>query len=107
MTKALKDIRHRVDALAKALPPKKLLVACRCSCEDIGRTLTNKGEITRKNLSDIFFANIQRAKESVRVLEEFTKLEDPKVSRSFKDIRYRIYELEKNVTKKIAALRNR
>jgi len=107
LTKALKDIRHRVDALAKALPPKKLLVACRCSCEDIGRTLTNKGEITRKNLSDIFFANIQRAKESVRVLEEFTKLEDPKVSRSFKDIRYRIYELEKNVTKKIAALRNR
>ncbi len=101
LTKILKDIRHRVDELAKKLPSKIALIECRCSAEDVGRTLTNKGEITRKNLSDIFFANIQRVKESVRVLEEFTKFDNQKVSGSFKDIRYRIYELEKKVIKKL------
>jgi thiamine-phosphate pyrophosphorylase len=107
LTRILKDIRHRVDALVKKLPAKQTLLRCRASATDIGRNLTNKGEKTRKELSDILFANIQRSKESVRVLEEFTKLTDPEVSGSFKDIRYRIYELEKNITQKISALRNR
>ena len=106
LTKGFKDIRHKIDPLLKKLPPKLLLVKQRCSEMDIGRNLSHGGELRRRNFHDIFYANIQRTKESMRVLEEFGKLLSPNLSASFKEIRYTIYELEKKTTQKLAALRN-
>jgi len=45
---------------------------------------------------------MQRVKESARVLEEFSKLIDRKVSVGFKNIRYGIYEIEKKIAGKIS-----
>jgi thiamine-phosphate pyrophosphorylase len=67
---------------------------------DVGKKIY-VNELKRGNLRDIFFANIQRVKESVRVLEEFSKLKDRLVAVKFKKIRYDLYELEKKILRKI------
>jgi len=104
LTGEFKKIRHGIDILIKRLPPGEELLATRKSSEDVGRTI-NAGEFTRRNFRDIFSANIQRVKESIRVLEEFTKLSKKSLSLSFKKIRYEVYEIEKKASKRISALR--
>lgn len=99
-----KKIRHDIDALIKRLKIEDLL-KYRRSSSDVGRTL-NAGELSRRDYREVFFANIQRVKEALRVLEEFTKLNNYRVGLGFKKIRYCIYELEKKVAGSIKALRN-
>jgi thiamine-phosphate pyrophosphorylase len=96
LSAALKEIRHKIDTAAKRLPLKINLISYRNTKSDIGRTIY-AGELKRKNCRDIFFANIQRAQESVRVLEEFSKLIDANIAIGFKKIRYKIYEIERKV----------
>lgn len=101
-TQELKRLRHAVDRSIKRLPLKGLIRA-RDSGKDIGRRIY-ANELKRNSLSDILFANIQRAKESLRVLEEFTKLVDKKAAVEFKEIRYFLYATEKKIAGKVAAL---
>lgn len=105
LTAQFKNIRHRIDSLLKYLPTKASLLKKRQILTDVGRG-NFANEMQRRNYQDIFFANIQRVKESLRVLEEFTKLADIKVAASFKKIRYDIYEIEKKVIKRFTALSN-
>lgn len=104
LTAGFKKIRHSIDVLIKRLPPKEELLSTRKSSADVGRTI-NAGEFTRRNYRDIFCANIQRVKESVRVLEEFSKLSKKDLAIRFKKIRYEVYEIEKKASEKISALR--
>ena len=104
LTQNLKKIRHGMDSIVRQFAPLDLLKV-RASLKDVGRTIY-LNELKRGNLQDIFFANIQRVKESIRVLEEFTKLENPNLAIKFKRIRYGIYDIEKKVAKKISSLRN-
>lgn len=105
LTRELKNARHEVDSLIKTLVHKKNLLECRYSLRDIGLNILGK-ELKRNNVEDIFLANIQRAKESVRVLEEFSKLINKQAALGFKKLRYRIYEIEKKAIKEVAALSN-
>lgn len=105
LTTELKDLRHRIDLILKRLSSRSVLIRQRDSSGDVGKNIY-ADELKRKNLKDIFFANCQRVKESIRVLEEFSKLKDVKVAVDLKEIRYRVYEIEKKVTGKIASLRN-
>ena len=100
-TAELKKIRHDLDHLAGDFPePLKDLLKQRNSREDVGRDIS-EGELKRRNLQDIFFANMQRVKESVRVLEEFSKLKDAALAIKFKKIRYRVYVLEAGIGKRL------
>ena len=104
LTTEFKKTRHKIDSLTKRLPMDlEGLLKSRNSPHDVGKNIY-VNELKRKNLSDVFFANIQRAKESLRVLEEFTKLKDKDISVGFKNIRYGIYEIEKKAAGKISAL---
>lgn len=103
LTSEFKKIRHKIDAILKKLSPPQSLLKERESLRDVGKDVYIH-ELRRKNLQDIFFANIQRIKESLRVLEEFSKLRNIKVAIEFKKIRYRIYEVEKKVIKKFSSL---
>jgi len=103
LTEELKTIRHRIDAIIKKKFSKYELLSQRDSSSDIGRIIYGK-ELIRNSLADIFFANLQRCKESLRVLEEFSKLKDKASARSFKNLRYAIYEVEKKSAKTIANL---
>jgi len=95
LTRSYKTVRHQLSqAVAQDGIPDVILA--RGIERDVGRTSTDV-ELKRRNVMDIFYANSQRVKESVRVLEEFTKLRDKKAAEQLKRIRYRVYALEKNV----------
>lgn len=104
LTEDFKKIRHGIDSLVKNFSSLDLL-KMRSSLKDVGRSIY-VNELKRKNLQDIFFANIQRVKESIRVLEEFSKLQNSDLAVRFKRMRYGIYDIEKKVAKRISALRN-
>jgi thiamine-phosphate pyrophosphorylase len=94
---ALKNIRHNFLRFVDKLPLKRLdRLAARDISSDVGRS-TSRSESARKNYLEIYYRNIQRAKESLRVLEEFSKIYDGKVSKGFKFLRYKVYDLEKNI----------
>lgn len=103
LTSEFKNIRHGIDSIVRETGLKLSdLLSERQSSGDVGRKI-NSGELNRENLRDIFFANIQRVKESIRVLEEFSKLINKKSAFKFKEIRYGIYSLEKKVSKKLSS----
>lgn len=105
LTSEFKKIRHKVDIILGKIFSKISLIEERKSLTDVGKGIL-VFELKRKNYQDIFFANMQRVKESVRVLEEFSKLKNINIAVEFKKIRYNLYELEKKVTKKILPLRH-
>lgn len=104
LTKGLKDIRHHITSILRASNFKQDdLIKSRSVSNDIGRA-DSFDKISKKDTSGILYANLQRAKESIRVLEEFSKIIDNKSSLKFKKIRYKIYELEKKTFNKIKFL---
>lgn len=106
LSSSFKALRHDLNSIAlKNFPAGKILVRERDSVKDIGRTLY-ASELRRRNVEDIFLASLSRVKESVRVLEEFSKLISVAAAVKLKDTRYRLYELEKKAVKGIARLRN-
>lgn len=106
ITAELKRARHKIDALTKRLPVTlPQFLEARESRRDIGRDIYIN-ELKRNGIHDIFFANIQRVKESLRVIEEFSKLIRRSAAVEFKNLRYTVYELEKKIIKRIPALRN-
>lgn len=105
LTSEFKTIRHKIDGIIKVIPAYKDLLKTRESFSDVGKNIYIN-ELKRKGVKDIFFANIQRVKESIRVLEEFAKLKNANLAIAFKKIRYNIYEIEKKAVKRISALYN-
>lgn len=97
-------MRHRIQNVLKSLPPHISLIQEREAGNDVGRNI-RQGELDRKNLRDILFANLQRIKESLRVLEEFSKLISARAAVGFKKIRYDMYIVEKEITKKLSSLK--
>jgi len=94
LNKEIKSLRHKVETIVSRGFDRARLLAQRNSPGDIGRLITGN-ELKRANSADIFFSNIQRVKESLRVLEEFSKLRKVSVALEFKKLRYRVYEIEK------------
>ncbi len=90
LAKRLKTIRHQ----ASFHHPKLL------EFRDIRNDVLKSTIETEKNRSDIealLLANIKRAQESARVLEEAFKLIEIELSERFKTIRYELYDIEKEL----------
>ncbi|MBU0573918.1 MAG: thiamine phosphate synthase [Candidatus Margulisbacteria bacterium] len=98
LTYEIKKLRGELAKAIKQLPKDKLLSA-RQSLKDVGRKTYSKTEAKRSNLMDIFNSNIKRSQEALRSLEEFSKLINPSLGKKFKDIRFRSYEVEKQLSK--------
>jgi len=94
-TRTFKDIRHELTGIISGLNIIKVIEA-RHIQGDVGRA-TSVSETKRADLNAVFLANCQRIKESLRVLEEVTKLLDAKVSDKLKALRYKVYALEQKV----------
>ncbi len=105
LTAAFKSLRHRLKELSRKIYSKYNTLAARRVKADVGKKST-KSEILRKDFADIFSANIQRTKESFRVLEEISKVVSEGISNDFKKSRFRLYELEKKSIPKIRHLCN-
>lgn len=95
LRKKSRALRHSLDEITKNKIFKEAILS-RDSQFDPGRRV-DVLELNRKTTSDVLYANLQRAKESVRVLEEFLKIISPQKVRLLKKIRYDIYSLEKKV----------
>jgi thiamine-phosphate pyrophosphorylase len=101
LTKDFKKIRNKISGIYNRLPGhKRLMLEARDSAGDAGRagfTFERK----RARLEDLFWANLQRSKEALRVLEEFFKLEKKEISDEFRRLRFHLYETEKKAFKKL------
>lgn len=101
-----KKIRHKITQNFAALNlDLKTLLAARDTKTDAG-VKSISSEMTRRNIGDIFFANTQRLKESVRVLEEFSKIINKDAAQDFKTLRFQIYALEKETSVILLSLRD-
>ena len=96
LTRNLKEKRHTAGDLVRQLPVTDILLEARDSGSDVG---ADKGfdTLPRKDVEDILRANLRRAQESCRVLEEFSKLFDGPASQFYKGMRFDLYTLEKTI----------
>lgn len=101
LTRDFKNMRAKIsEAYQGFLKENKAMISSRDSMGDVGR-IGFPFERQRKKTLDIFWASIQRSKEALRVLEEFSKVADKRLSDEFRRLRYRAYELEKKAFKKL------
>ena len=91
-----RGLRHELHDLTRK--SYKILIAARDSVDDVGREIKETG---RSSVSAVVSANLRRAQEAVRVLEEYGKVFSRGAAEKFKRIRYRLYQEEKKVLKKL------
>ncbi len=72
--------------------------AARDTPGDVGTELTHAQEQERHSLTHVLQANFSRIQEALRVLEEYSKLYSGEMGAAFKQMRYRVYTLESNLT---------
>jgi thiamine-phosphate pyrophosphorylase len=97
LTELCKQLRHDMTAATSSICTDERMAA-RETQEDVGTVLTVSAERLRADLASVVRANFARLQESLRSLEEFSKLAHrPAHSEAFKQLRYRAYTLERAV----------
>ena len=99
LTARFKKLRHDCSKILIQFPvPYRVLVRKRNSARDVGKRsfISDK----KPGWKDLLISNMKRTQESLRVLEESSKIIASKTSKSFQTLRFRLYELEKRVLKK-------
>lgn len=95
-----RQLRHEILALAEQLPRLSARrLECRDSEADVGRAL-GRGDAGRRP-EKVFSANVHRAQEGLRVLEELARGFGPGVADGFNRARYALYSLEKEYQPRI------
>jgi thiamine-phosphate pyrophosphorylase len=93
LTEQFKQLRHELAAAGAALPlPQRY--AARDTQQDVGATITTTSEVRRVDAWDVCVASFERVKQSLRSLEEFSKVATPQAATVFEALRYRLYTLE-------------
>jgi thiamine-phosphate pyrophosphorylase len=92
-----KKLTGQLKALRAKIRRGSAELKVRSSETDVGREIYHTTEAARNTLLDIFTANIKRAQEALRVLEEYSKLVAPKHGAVYKAIRFKLYDLEKKI----------
>jgi len=92
----LKRSRHEIAALLQQVDG---LEAHRDTPGDVGTEVSTPTEMTRRDARDVVAAAGKRAGEALRAIEEYGKLlpESAALSASTERLRYRVYELERQV----------
>ena len=89
-----KALRHDLTEAATAIPAADRHAA-RDTLGDVGTELSTSGEFERADTWAVCAANLKRAQQSLRSLEEYGKLVDAALAGRFESLRYRLYTLEK------------
>lgn len=100
----LRRLRHQVAAAVSRLPIKrKALLGARDSFSDVGR----EGSSSRiRSVEQLLVINFQRVKESLRTLEECSRLIKASRARAFQRLRFLTYERERDCLLRLEALRH-
>ncbi len=96
LQKKIRTIRHSFDKIGM-VKNIRAGITLRDAQTDYQRQ-ASVCELGRSDINSILYANLQRAKESSRVLEEFFKLIAPRQAPMVKKLRYSLYTLEKEMT---------
>jgi translation initiation factor 2B subunit (eIF-2B alpha/beta/delta family) len=99
LSSKFKALRHELTRVAKTSFDQEKLLTFRDSEKDVGADSMGTFEKKRSDLNSIIQANLRRAQEATRVLEEFGKLINPDSARAFKRIRFKLYTLEQETMK--------
>ena len=57
---------------------------------DVGTSLTHAQEEQRQDINAVLSANLARVQEALRVLEEYSKIDNPDMSLAIKQMRYQV-----------------
>jgi thiamine-phosphate pyrophosphorylase len=98
LTQQLKDLRHNLVRADVAF--NQQLLQSRDALGDVGSDLSVPGEKPEKALTLIAVANARRVQESLRVLEELTRLPEMAAlldSTKFKQARFSLYTIEQSL----------
>lgn len=96
-TEKLKELRHVVKSVELSIDLKKRLEGRDTESDPFSRT-NRPEELERTTLESVLMANIKRAQEASRVLEEYLKISDtPSSSETMKQCRFTLYHLEKQL----------
>lgn len=87
----VRGLRTRVGREVRLL--RRRVILARDSAADPGRP-DRFDRTRRRSLEDVLLANLKRAEEAARVLEEVLKLGEPKLAARFKEVRFRLYDIE-------------
>lgn len=91
-----KQLRHDLQSLMQAVPDS-LRGRTRDVAGDVGRSVGTSQEYQRATPEDVVRANLKRVQQALRSLEEFGKTGSGAWALEIERLRYRAYELEKNV----------
>ncbi|MCA9231227.1 MAG: thiamine phosphate synthase [Planctomycetales bacterium] len=94
LTRRVKELRHELAGICDALP-RQARLAARETRQDVGTEVTTPTESRRTDAWDVCLASLERTKQSLRSLEEYSKVESPEVASQFETLRYRLYTLER------------
>ncbi len=100
ITAMAKNLRSEIAEVLKDMPAGEL-VAARDTASDIGAEITSPTESVRKDLQDVAVAACKRMTESLRTIEEYSKVVCPSRTRKLERMRYDAYTLEQRLTGRI------
>lgn len=100
LTTLAKELRHELSEMLVALP-RADRHALRETLQDVGTAISTTAEGVRTDATAVCEASCERVKQSLRSLEEFSKVTAPETAARFEGLRYRFYTLEKALTTRL------
>ena len=100
LTTLAKELRHELAEALAALP-RSDRHASRETQQDVGTTISTPAEAKRADAVAVCEASCERVKQSLRSLEEFSKVTAPETAAKLEGLRYRFYTLEKALTARL------
>lgn len=99
LTLKVKELRHKADEIFSYIKIEDLLKN-RDIESDFGKD-TDEQIYQRENIKEFIVANLKRVQESFRVIEEFSRLISPQLSKKYKESRFLSYQIEKEIISKL------
>lgn len=96
LTDRCKALRHQLCA-ATAVISNAHRIQARDTLGDVGTGLSTAAESSRRGVAEVVGANVARAEESLRSLEEWLKLFDAERAAEVKQLRYHVYTLSRSL----------
>jgi thiamine-phosphate pyrophosphorylase len=98
ISERLKDLRHQLLPTDRTI--QESLLGAREAQADVGAFLEVEGEGERLDIAGLVSANSRRVQQSLRVIEEITKIPEQEFGldwNEFKSARFSVYELEQSI----------
>lgn len=106
LTRRCEKVRHTIGRISRLLPPPAFLKT-RDVHRDAGRPSLRRIRSGHKLYQDLLTANARRVEESVRVLEEFSRLWSLQQARRWTRLRFEVYDIEQSICAHLSSLRHR